>query len=138
MTVIVRDSFKFEKGSQPFIATNNKLLSVVAVRVRNEDCFSVGINRCNTAPTPPGFAEIVSDYSRSRPLMNWGVQRSIISTGRNVRDHAADWLLCNHATRDRFHAGIARFVAGGILLISCVTQEVQAKQRVTLTCEICL
>jgi hypothetical protein len=58
MTVIVRDSFKFEKCSQPFIATNNKLLSVVAVRVRNEDYFSVGINRCNTAPTQPALLRL--------------------------------------------------------------------------------
>jgi len=32
------------------------------MRVCNEDCLPVGINRCNAAPTPTGFAEIVSDY----------------------------------------------------------------------------
>src|SRR4029453_13430708 len=32
------------------------------MRVPNPDCLPVGINRLNTAPTPTGFAEIVSDY----------------------------------------------------------------------------
>jgi hypothetical protein len=31
------------------------------MRVRNKDCSPVGIYHCNTAPTPTGFAEIVSD-----------------------------------------------------------------------------
>jgi len=33
----------------------------VAVCISNEDRLSVGINRCDAAPTPTGFAEIVSD-----------------------------------------------------------------------------
>ena len=37
------------------------MLPVVAVCVSNEDRLSVAINRCDTAPTPSGFAEIVSD-----------------------------------------------------------------------------
>jgi len=70
--------------------------------------------------------------------MNWSVQHCVVSPGRNVRGHAADRLLRNHATPDRFHARIARFVAGEILLISHIMQDVQAKQRVTLTGETCL
>src|SRR6266496_6642331 len=76
------------------------------------------------APSPNGFTEIVSDHLRSRPLMNWSVQHCVVSTGRNVRGHAADRLLRNHATPDRFHARIARFVAGEILLISRIKQDV--------------
>jgi len=70
--------------------------------------------------------------------MTWGVQHAVVSTGRNVRDDAADRLLRNHATRYRFHPSIARFETGDIFLISCVMQDVEAKQRVTLSGEICL
>ena len=45
VTVIACDSFKFQKRRQFFIATNDKPLSVVAVRVRNPDRLPVGINR---------------------------------------------------------------------------------------------
>ena len=53
--------FEFEKRSQLFSATSDKPLAVVAVCGNNEDRLSVGINRCDAAPTPTGFAEIVSD-----------------------------------------------------------------------------
>jgi hypothetical protein len=36
-------------------------LSVVAMRVCNPDRSPIGINRWDAAPTPTGFAEIVSD-----------------------------------------------------------------------------
>jgi hypothetical protein len=36
-------------------------LSVVAMCVNNPDCLPLRINRCDAAPTPTGFAEIVSD-----------------------------------------------------------------------------
>jgi hypothetical protein len=52
---------KFEKRSQFFVGGDDESLSVVAVCISNEDRLSVGINRCDTAPTPTGFAEIVSD-----------------------------------------------------------------------------
>jgi hypothetical protein len=52
---------KFDKRCQYFIRTSNETLSVVAMRVSNPDRSPVGINRRNTAPTPTGFAEIVSD-----------------------------------------------------------------------------
>ena len=53
---------KFEKRSQFFVGGDDESLSVVAVCISNEDRLSVGINRCDAAPTPTGFAEIVSDY----------------------------------------------------------------------------
>jgi hypothetical protein len=40
---------------------HNETLSVIAVCISNGDRLSVGINRCDAAPTPTGFAEIVSD-----------------------------------------------------------------------------
>jgi hypothetical protein len=40
---------------------NDKPLPVIAVCISNEDRLSVGINRCDAAPTPTGFAEFVSD-----------------------------------------------------------------------------
>ena len=52
---------KFEKRSQFFVGGDDESLSVVAVCISNEDRLSVGINRCDAAPTPTGFAEIVSD-----------------------------------------------------------------------------
>jgi len=52
---------QFEKRSQFFVGGDDESLSVVAVCISNEDRLSVGINRCDAAPTPTGFAEIVSD-----------------------------------------------------------------------------
>jgi hypothetical protein len=40
---------------------HNETLSVVAMRVCNEDRSLIGIDGCDAAPTPTGFAEIVSD-----------------------------------------------------------------------------
>ena len=53
--------FQFQKRSQLFIRSHNVTRSVVAVCISNEDRLSVGINRCDAAPTPTGFAEIVRD-----------------------------------------------------------------------------
>ena len=52
---------KFEKRSQFFVGGDDESLSVVAVCISNEDSLSVGIDSCDAAPTPTGFAEIVSD-----------------------------------------------------------------------------
>jgi hypothetical protein len=54
--------FKFKKRRQLFIRVHNEALTVAAMRVSNPDGSPVGINRCHTTPTPPSFAEIVSDY----------------------------------------------------------------------------
>jgi hypothetical protein len=54
--------FQFQKRSQLFIRAHNETLSVAAMRVSNPERSSVGINRYDAAPTPTGFAEIVSDY----------------------------------------------------------------------------
>jgi hypothetical protein len=53
--------FQFQKRRQLFLRTRNETLSVAAIRVSNPGLSPVGINRCDTAPTPTGFAEIVSD-----------------------------------------------------------------------------
>jgi hypothetical protein len=53
--------FKFKKRRQLFFRVHNETFSIVAVRVSNEDRSPRRIDRCNTAPTPTGFAEIVSD-----------------------------------------------------------------------------
>jgi hypothetical protein len=52
--------FKFEKSGQLFISTHNEALTVIAMRVSNPDRPSVGINRCDTAPTPTGLLGIVN------------------------------------------------------------------------------
>jgi hypothetical protein len=39
----------------------NETLSIIAMCVCNEDCSPARIHGCNAAPTPSGFAEIVSD-----------------------------------------------------------------------------
>jgi hypothetical protein len=40
---------------------HHETLSVVAMRVCNEDCPTARIHRCDAAPTPTSLAEIVSD-----------------------------------------------------------------------------
>jgi len=52
---------QFHKSGQLFIRAHNEALTVTAMRVCNEDRSPVGINRWATAPTPTGFAEIVSN-----------------------------------------------------------------------------
>jgi hypothetical protein len=51
--------FDFQKRSQLFIRMHNETLSVITVRVSNEDCSTTRIHGCDAAPTPIGFAQIV-------------------------------------------------------------------------------
>jgi hypothetical protein len=53
--------FNFDESRQPFIRTHNETLSVVAMRISNEDCSPITIHGCHTASTPLSFAEIVSN-----------------------------------------------------------------------------
>jgi hypothetical protein len=53
--------FEFHKRRQFLISTRNETLSIAAMCVSNLDRLPIAIHRCNTAPTPSGFAEIVSD-----------------------------------------------------------------------------
>ena len=53
--------FQFHKRHQLFIRVHNVTFTIVAMRVRNKDRSPVRVHGCNTAPTPTGFAEIVSD-----------------------------------------------------------------------------
>jgi hypothetical protein len=53
--------FQFQKRSRLCVGVNNEPLTVVAMRVSNEHRSSVGIDSCDTTPTPSGFAEIVGD-----------------------------------------------------------------------------
>ncbi|PYK35155.1 MAG: hypothetical protein DME54_05700 [Verrucomicrobia bacterium] len=52
--------FEFQKRSQLFISTHNEALTV-AMCVSNEDGSPTRIHSRDAAPTPTGFAEIVSD-----------------------------------------------------------------------------
>jgi hypothetical protein len=52
---------KLKKRSQFFVGGDDESFSVVAVCISNEDRLSVGIDSCDTAPTPTRFAEIVGD-----------------------------------------------------------------------------
>ncbi|PYI57993.1 MAG: hypothetical protein DMC59_09550 [Verrucomicrobia bacterium] len=54
--------FQFHKRRQLFIRTHNETLSVAAICVNNPDDSPLRINRCDAAPTPSRFAEVVSDY----------------------------------------------------------------------------
>jgi hypothetical protein len=51
--------FQFQKLRQPLIRVTNETLSVVAVRIGNEDCFPARINGCDTAQTETGLAELI-------------------------------------------------------------------------------
>jgi hypothetical protein len=69
---IARDWFKFKKRRKFFVRSHNETLPVVAVCISNEDRLSVGINRCDAAPTPTSFAEIVGD---DFPVLHPDVER---------------------------------------------------------------
>jgi hypothetical protein len=53
--------FQFKKRRQLFIRSHDETLSVAAMRVSNPDRSPARIHAWNTAPTPTGLAEIVSD-----------------------------------------------------------------------------
>jgi hypothetical protein len=53
-----------------FIRVHNETLSVVAVRVRDKDCSLARVHCCDAAPTPTGFAEIVSDDRKRLRFLN--------------------------------------------------------------------
>ena len=52
--------FQFQKRSQLFIGTHNETLSVIPVCIDNPDCSSAQIDDGNTAPTPTGFAQVIT------------------------------------------------------------------------------
>ena len=47
-----------------FVSIHSKAPSIIAVRICNKDCLPLEIDRCDTAPTEPGFAKVVSDDFR--------------------------------------------------------------------------
>jgi hypothetical protein len=53
--------FQFQKRRQFFVGVHNEALTVAAMCVSHEDRSPFAIHSCDTAPTPTGFAEIVSD-----------------------------------------------------------------------------
>jgi hypothetical protein len=55
--------FQFHKRRQLFIRVHNETLPIIAMRVCNPDCSPFGINRCEAAPTPTGFTEILGRQS---------------------------------------------------------------------------
>jgi hypothetical protein len=54
-------SREFHKRSQLFVGVHNETLPIIAMRVCNPDRSPLAIHSRNTAPTPSGFAKIVSD-----------------------------------------------------------------------------
>jgi hypothetical protein len=65
--------FKLDKRSQLFTRPHDEMFSIAAMRVSNPDCSPAGINRCDTAPTPTGFAKIVGNYF---PIVLHGMGRT--------------------------------------------------------------
>ena len=59
----MRDPLKFKKRSQLFIDMHNETLPVVTVCISHEDRSSFAIHGCDAAPTPTGFAEVISYYA---------------------------------------------------------------------------
>jgi hypothetical protein len=62
--------FKFDKRGRLFFRSHNQTLSVAALCVHNPDRSPVRIYRCDAAPTPSGFAQIVSD---DFPTLRWAL-----------------------------------------------------------------
>jgi len=54
---------QFHECSQHFIGAHDETLPV-AMRVHNPDYSPLAVQSCHTAPTPSGFAEIVSVVSQ--------------------------------------------------------------------------
>jgi hypothetical protein len=99
------------------IGAHNETFSVVATRVCNIQIVRPVESIAVTQPQLQS-ASPVNELGRSTCCR--------IDRPQCSRRRAADWLLGNHATPDRFHASIARFVTDDIFLISCVMQDVEA------------
>jgi hypothetical protein len=57
---VAANRLQFQKSRQLFIRSHNESLSVSAMCVSYEDRSPFAIHGCDAAPTPSGFAEIVS------------------------------------------------------------------------------
>jgi hypothetical protein len=75
---------------------HNETLSVIAVRIGNEDPSPAGIHSCNTAPAPTSFAEMVSD---DFPILQF--QRCLVIVGDHLRRTFARFKLCAHFLNER-------------------------------------
>ena len=58
-----RSPIRVPQRRQLFPRSRNETLSVVAMRANNPDCSPFAIHGCDAAPTPTGFAEVISDYA---------------------------------------------------------------------------
>ncbi len=63
---LVRRSLSKASSLRFLLSSGDETLSVAAMCVNNPDRSSVGINCCDAAPTPTGFAEIASDRVKPR------------------------------------------------------------------------
>jgi hypothetical protein len=52
--------FQFHKHRQPFIGTHDETFAI-PLRINNENVSPLRVHAYDVAPTPSGFAEIVSD-----------------------------------------------------------------------------
>jgi len=74
--------FQFQKRRQPFLGLHDVTLSIAAMRVSSPDRSSVGINRCDAAPSLTCFTQIISDdfpalFREMFPKLNRGASVSI-------------------------------------------------------------
>ena len=76
----------------PFVRTAIETPSVAAMRVDNPDRSPIGINRWDAAPTPAGFAEIVTQankrFRRSRSVSQ-EISDSTLRDHKPYNKHAA-------------------------------------------------
>jgi len=94
-----RLTFKFKKRSQFFIRLHNETLAVVAMSISNEDWLSREFT-AETAPTPTGFAEIVSDYFQ---YFTRGGPRALISIVGTIGRSSTNAVFLNEV-KDRTRA----------------------------------
>jgi hypothetical protein len=80
-----------QKRSEFLISSHNERPSIVTVRVCNPDCPPLTIDGRNAAPTPTGFAEIVSD---DFPVLQ--CQRCLVIVHDRLRCGFAQFKLCAH------------------------------------------
>ena len=85
MTVTVRDSFEFKKRGQLFVGTDDKSLSVAAMRVCNPNRSPVGINRCDTAQLQPALPRLSAMISNTSSHEMSEIYRECVIKHRQAR-----------------------------------------------------
>jgi hypothetical protein len=102
---------------------HHETLSVVAVRVSNEDRSPVGVHSCDAAPTPTGFVQIGSD---DFPIFHVWRMVALLLYARHDRNR--DYTFADVFLRRRFTPGFP-YARRRVSLNDCASAIIYSRRR---------